>query len=342
MTSDRRLAYGLAVLQEPEDGEPLNFTASTTRLNRYGFRLRHEGWRLANFRANPVVLWHHLDFLPPIGRAAPSLADERLNAQVTFDRNDPFAAQVESKYRNKFLHAVSVGFDFTDKAGKPIRNWWSLTPEQIETEAFYDLAEISAVPVPADPGAVRQHHSALSAAGFELLDLAGGIGTEEWLRGTLRPPTEPVGQLAPPAAPTLPGNSTVERRLADLEAEFARLRAAARVTPAHTTAVEDAAWDATAASQAGGADALRACHAWFDGTGDPDAVGSYAFAHHRAPGAPANLAACRAALSALPAADTPEPDRPGVERHLRRHLDAQPAWAPTTDAAQGLLAAVRL
>lgn len=341
--SERRLAYGLATLEPPSDDDALTFTASTTRLNRYGFRLRTEGWRLQNFNLNPVVLWHHLDFLPPIGRARASLADQRLKATVTFDRDDPFAASIEAKYRNKFLHAVSVGFDFVDSKGAPIRQWWSLSPEQIEKEAFYDLAEVSAVPVPADPGAVRQHHAALSAAGLELLDLAGGVGVDGWLRGTINPPTPGPGpgQLEPPQ---LPGNGTVERRLDQLEEELAQLGAARRVIPAHTTAVVDEAWDGDAARGQAPTDreALRYLHAWVNPSGDQDATSSYAFAHHTTNGGPANLPACRGALAQLEATDVPEGDHAGVERHLRRHLEstAEESWAP--DAVQGFLTAIRL
>jgi hypothetical protein len=337
--SERRLAYGLATLEPPSDDDALTFKASTSRLNRYGFRLRTDGWKLSNFNLNPVVLWHHLDFMPPIGRARASVAGDHLSATVTFDRNDPFAASIESKYRNKFLHAVSVGFDFVDARGAAIKNWWSLSAEQIERDAFYDLAEISAVPVPADPGAVRQHHAAFAAAGAEMLELAG------WSQGTgglLSPPQPGVPQL--PAPPVLPGNADADRRLADLEARFARVLSSLAVIPAHSSPVADESWtalDLTAGDPAG----LRALHAWTDPDGDPTSPDSYRFAHHATPGGPANVQACREALERLD--EVPDTDRAGVERHLRRHLDEYDqgngaAGTYTTDAAQDFLAAIRL
>ena len=91
-------------------------------------------------------------------------------------------------------------------------------------------------------------------------------------------------------------------------------------------------------------DGLRAMHAWVDPVGDPGDPASYRFAHHTAPGAPANLQACREALERLD--DLPELDRAGVERHLQRHIDdhdqAGAAGTYTTDAAQDFLAAIRL
>ncbi len=66
---------------------------------------------------------------------------------------------------------------------------------------------------------------------------------------------------------------------------------------------------------------LRYAHAWRDPEGDPDAKETYKFPHHRTLGGPANLRAVRNGLARLSQADIPEGDRPGVERHLRRHLE---------------------
>lgn len=170
---DHKLAYARATLAGPpaKDG-PLTFVASSERLNRYGFRLRHEGWRIDNFMANPVVLWMHDPFAPPIGRANARREDRKLKADVTFDVGDPQGQQIDRKFRAGFLNAVSVGFDFVQEDGAPITDWWRMSAQQIETDAFFDLAEISAVTVPADPGAlIEQHRRALSWLGQEMVDL---------------------------------------------------------------------------------------------------------------------------------------------------------------------------
>jgi hypothetical protein len=149
--------FGGLTLATPATSGPLVFHASTTGLNRYNFRLRSEGWRLANFRRNPVVFWLHDPTKPPIGRAEVDTHPAGgLRASVTFDRGDPFAADVDRKYREGFLHAVSVGWGFVTADGKPVMDWHRLSAEQIERELFYDLEEISAVPIPADAGAVRE------------------------------------------------------------------------------------------------------------------------------------------------------------------------------------------
>jgi hypothetical protein len=332
-----------AALERGGDDEALTFTASSEAVNRYGFRLRNSGWKLDNFNLNPVILYQHMDHVPPIGRGRAFRRDSKLAIQITFDREDPFAAAIERKYRAGIMHAVSVGFDFVDSRGAPLKQWWSLTAEQIEKDAYYDLAETSTVAVPADPQAVRQQHAALSTAGMELLDLAG------WQRGDggmLTPPAGEGGQFGTPVAPVLPGNGDADRRLADLEERFARVLSSLAVIPAHSSAVTDESWTALDLT-AGDPAALRALHAWTDPDGDPSSPDSYRFAHHASPGGPANVPACREALEHLD--EVPDTDRAGVERHLRRHLDEYDqqqgngtAGTYSPDAAQDFLAAIRL
>lgn len=167
---DKRLDYVRATLSAPtEEGGELKFTASAEGVNRYGFSLKADHWRLDNFNANPVILWMHNDHMPPIGRGRVTQKGRKLDLAVTFDRSDPLAAEIERKYREGFMSAVSVGFDFVDAKGSPIKNWYNLTAEQIANEAYYDLAEVSAVPIPADPKALIQQRYAL-CADFGLID----------------------------------------------------------------------------------------------------------------------------------------------------------------------------
>jgi hypothetical protein len=149
--------------------------ASSTGVNRYGYALRNDGWRLDNFNANPVLLWMHNPMRPPIGQGkALSDGTRIILDDVTFDREDELARLVESKYRRGFLNAVSVGYHFLDADGKPVEDWWRLTNEQINTECLYDLAEVSAVSVPGDPRAVAEHSRlALANLGKELVELFG-------------------------------------------------------------------------------------------------------------------------------------------------------------------------
>lgn len=142
----RTMNYLRAFRQESEvndEGTPIRFVASTEGIKRDGMELKAEDWRLDNYHANPVVLWVH-DYMGqtlPIGRAAASIDGKQLIADITFDQQDEFARQVESKYRRGFLSAVSVG--------------WNDVSEGRRT--YHDLMDISAVPVPADPQALKTH-----------------------------------------------------------------------------------------------------------------------------------------------------------------------------------------
>lgn len=130
----------MRALVESREGDPLRFVASTEGVKRDGKALRSDRWLLDNYRANPVVLWSH-DYLGrtlPIGRADVQVEGDRLVADVVFDRDDEFARQVERKYRDGFLNAVSVGWEDVRRGG----------------DLWHELLDISAVPVPADPDAL--------------------------------------------------------------------------------------------------------------------------------------------------------------------------------------------
>ena len=103
--------------------------------------------------------------------------------------------------------------------------------------------------------------------------------------------------------------------------------------PVHNTAVTEGEWDgpAAVANMPNEEATLWYCHAWRDPDGDPDAKKTYKFPHHRTNGGPAVLNGVRNALARLPNSSIPEDDKPGVERHLRAHLDAQEDSLRVTD-----------
>ena len=108
------------------------------------------------------MLWAH-DWLgnrPPIGKAEVAVdATERvLRASVTFDRDDPFAADIERKYRAGFLNAVSVGFDILEM-GDGEAPEGGRGAKGVPTVRRAELLEISAVPIPADPHALAERQA---------------------------------------------------------------------------------------------------------------------------------------------------------------------------------------
>jgi hypothetical protein len=131
-----------------EAGSPIRFVASTDQVARDGFIVDMAGWRLDNYRSNPVFLWAHDYASPPIGRADVFVEQGVMNADVIFDQADEFARSIERKYRDGFLSAVSVGFNAL-AFNPPQRN--GDAPHITEAE----LLDISAVPVPSDPRALK-------------------------------------------------------------------------------------------------------------------------------------------------------------------------------------------
>lgn len=128
--------------------------ASDATVDRYGDIVEASGWRLENYRRNPVMLIDHSYSVNDIvGQAFPRIEGGALVARFVLD--DPAtnrqASIVASLIKNRSLRAVSVGF--TAKAYEPILdddgNW---------TGGFrftdQELLEISWVAVPANPSAV--------------------------------------------------------------------------------------------------------------------------------------------------------------------------------------------
>ncbi len=135
-------------------GEPMRFTASTEDVARDGLIIEASAWQLDNYRRNPVFLWAHDYFgqRPPIGRVDAFSEETRLVADVLFDQGDAFAREIERKYHEGFLSAVSVGWRTLEFA--PAEN-----PKVYGIVKRADLLDISAVPVPSDPKALKEREA---------------------------------------------------------------------------------------------------------------------------------------------------------------------------------------
>ncbi len=166
---------------------PLVFVASTGEVDRHGDTVAPEGWRLDAYRDNPVVLWAHDYGEPAIGRAEEAVwSDGRaLRARLEFAPTE-FAGQVERLYRQGYQRGVSVGF-------RPLRfeerrdpvNGAFLGIRFLEQE----LLEISAVPVPANGGALLAEDGIAATFAHEEWKpavAAGRNGTVDEVVGLLR------------------------------------------------------------------------------------------------------------------------------------------------------------
>lgn len=142
----------IAQVREVDD-EPntLVATISTDSVDRMGDVIDQEGWDLASYRKNPVVLWSHDYSIPPIGKAVDvRVINGRLKATTKFAMETQLGREVYALYRGGYMSAFSVGF-------KPLE-WKPLKGPDGESKGLRflksELLEYSAVPVPANSDAV--------------------------------------------------------------------------------------------------------------------------------------------------------------------------------------------
>lgn len=125
---------------------------STRQWDRMREKFAKGAWDLTNFRNNPVVLWAHNSQTLPIAKALQVEEDDfGLLAKMEFDQEQVFAMQVFSMFSRGFLNTFSVGFWPKEYQMEPMDD----DPEKkgvVWTKA--ELLEFSAVPIPANPGAV--------------------------------------------------------------------------------------------------------------------------------------------------------------------------------------------
>lgn len=137
--------YTAEVVKGPGTNGALEIIASTGSLDRERDRLDPTGARLEHYLRNPTVLWAHDHGTPPIGKATRVWPrGNQLRATIEFAPTG-FAQEIKGLYEGGYLNAFSVGFLPTKArpngdGGIDFMEW--------------DLLEISAVPVPAQPEAL--------------------------------------------------------------------------------------------------------------------------------------------------------------------------------------------
>lgn len=158
-----RKAFIAEVKAEGEkDEDPIVFAISSSVVDRANDTVDVNGWELSNYQKNPVVLWAHDGYQPPIGKALSLWTEEqKLKSRATFTPKDlnPFGHMVGRMVRGGFLNAVSVGFAPLEYKVADDRDdgdsWWA--PLDFTKQ---ELLEYSVVPIPANPEALVEARSA--------------------------------------------------------------------------------------------------------------------------------------------------------------------------------------
>lgn len=85
--------------------------ASSGKVDRLGDTIDPKGWYLTNYKKNPVILWAHLQFEPPVARALKTWVEQGKELrQVGEFAPTSFAQELRTLVEGGFLNAVSVGF----------------------------------------------------------------------------------------------------------------------------------------------------------------------------------------------------------------------------------------
>jgi len=182
----RSVAYSV----QPEGGL-LRFVISDERVNRYGDIVRQDGWKLENFRRNPIALWGH-DYDQPIGTWTDIRTEMLDGGKVTTgavrlaSEASEDIARIDRLARADVLRAVSPGF-LNLKSRKPANDeergrlgLGKYGVELLENE----LHEISLVSVGAQPGALKMSVEAghITAADAEYIERSSPQTEREILR----------------------------------------------------------------------------------------------------------------------------------------------------------------
>jgi HK97 family phage major capsid protein/HK97 family phage prohead protease len=199
------------------EADPFTFVASTDAVDRMGDVIDQNGWKLADFRKNPIALWMH-NHEAPIGvwenikvEAGKLVAKLKLAALGTNATADMVRALIEQR----ILRAVSVGFLPIEY--EPIKDAKGQSTGGYRFTKV-DLLEISVVSVPAQPEAL----ALAQAKGMSATDLARFFSPPG-----MEDPIFRERKSGPPARTTPPSSTrntkmTLAERIAAAEAELTK------------------------------------------------------------------------------------------------------------------------
>jgi len=129
-----------------------------------------DGAELAEYTTNPVFCWSHNLMVPAIGYVDPLKTNSRnVSGTVNFASTQA-AIDIFQLYKDKALRTFSIGFipmeseEIEDDTPEDERGWFYFPPRKF---LRWNLKEISAVNVPANPNALAR-----------MLKMYGGLMTE--------------------------------------------------------------------------------------------------------------------------------------------------------------------
>jgi hypothetical protein len=151
---------------DPSNDRRMTFAVATAEMNRNGWELNPQGWHLENYAKNPVMLWTHNDGSwfdsgshgLPFARAERTWVESDLlkvkclwvdKGDITGEAGE-LCESVLRLYLKRYLNAVSAGWIPLEWEFVEVEDGWKIMCKEQE------LVEISFVPIPAEPNALRE------------------------------------------------------------------------------------------------------------------------------------------------------------------------------------------
>ena len=158
-----RFATSEPEVQGEDDARTIRFVFSDATVDHSNDSIDPKGWDTAIFKRNPVALFSHMSWEPPIGRASNvGVTGAQLLGDIEFASAEvyPFADTIYRLVKGRFMNAVSVGF---------LPKEWAFSSDKDRPYGIdfkkQVLLEISVCPVPCNPNALGE---------------ARGMGVDTW------------------------------------------------------------------------------------------------------------------------------------------------------------------
>lgn len=163
-TTQTREIQVRSLTPEQIESRQAEFVISTEAVDSYGTVFRADGWDLARYEKNPIVLYGHRshdanpDFI--IGSGSVYREGANLIGKVTFEaeEDNPLAEKVFRKVKNGTLRMASIG-------ANPTQGHWGVKEAGEDPEVLYfdrqELLEFSLVPIGSNPDALKRNSEGL-------------------------------------------------------------------------------------------------------------------------------------------------------------------------------------
>ena len=308
----------------------LKFAITTPDIDRDNDTIRVEGWDFADYKKNPVVLWAHDYYQPPVAKALSIYnAGHQIESEAEFTSKDlyEFGHMIYRMLKESFLNAVSVGFIPKEYQLSNDRDFGLDITKQ-------SLLEYSVLPVPSNPNAL----SLARAKGIDIAPMKSWAEKvlDDWDRegAGLLLPRDVIEDMRKQAdnKTTVPGSEIDKTEGENKSIEKAAISYGQAHSEGTPVSSKDTEWNGPEQIAAASVDDLKIMSTWVDSE-NPDIKGSYKLPHHLASDDHAVVwrgvtAAMGALLGARGGVDIPESDRRGVYNHLAEHYKEFEEEAP--------------